>query len=427
MNEGPRGLFAGYNSFLLRDLPFDAIEFMAYEQLKVAYTRFLNGKRKITPQETAVLGTLPNALLSIWSMTYTRGCLHALPQWQAEDHASRDCSAGYAAQCCAFVHIHAICKVAYMRFLNGKVKITPQETAVLGTLPNAVLLFAFMAYKHLKAYTRFLNGKRKRSPPRRLLCWVRCPMPCFHLRPRLTLKVAYMRFLNGKQKIMPQEIAVLGTLPNALLSIWSMTYTRGCLHALPQWQAEDHASRDCSAGYAAQCCAFVCVHGLRAAQGLHALPQWQAEDHAPGDCCAGYAAQCCAFVRVHGLYSNWPTRASSMASGRSPLKRLIAGYAAQCCALIRVHGLHSILPTCACSMASGSNSPRRLLCSVCCHHLHGSMPVSDFVCRMPSRGMPSGGMPSEGRPSILPLMMMMSSSNPHVLGLLGTARARCAD
>lgn len=35
--EGARGLFAGYGSFLLRDLPFDAIEFVAYEQLKKAY------------------------------------------------------------------------------------------------------------------------------------------------------------------------------------------------------------------------------------------------------------------------------------------------------------------------------------------------------------------------------------------------------
>ena len=32
-----RGLFAGYGSFLLRDLPFDAIEFVAYEQLKSMY------------------------------------------------------------------------------------------------------------------------------------------------------------------------------------------------------------------------------------------------------------------------------------------------------------------------------------------------------------------------------------------------------
>ena len=32
--QGRRGLFAGYGSFLLRDLPFDAIEFVAYEQFK---------------------------------------------------------------------------------------------------------------------------------------------------------------------------------------------------------------------------------------------------------------------------------------------------------------------------------------------------------------------------------------------------------
>ena len=35
--EGVNGLFAGYGSFLLRDLPFDAIEFVAYEQLKSMY------------------------------------------------------------------------------------------------------------------------------------------------------------------------------------------------------------------------------------------------------------------------------------------------------------------------------------------------------------------------------------------------------
>lgn len=32
--EGRRGIFAGYGSFLLRDLPFDAIEFFAYEAAK---------------------------------------------------------------------------------------------------------------------------------------------------------------------------------------------------------------------------------------------------------------------------------------------------------------------------------------------------------------------------------------------------------
>jgi hypothetical protein len=35
--EGFRGLYAGYGSFLLRDLPFDAIQFCIYEQLRIGY------------------------------------------------------------------------------------------------------------------------------------------------------------------------------------------------------------------------------------------------------------------------------------------------------------------------------------------------------------------------------------------------------
>ena len=45
--EGARGMFAGYGAFLIRDLPFDAIEFWAYDTLKRSYTtavgRDLNG------------------------------------------------------------------------------------------------------------------------------------------------------------------------------------------------------------------------------------------------------------------------------------------------------------------------------------------------------------------------------------------------
>jgi hypothetical protein len=32
--EGITGLYAGYGAFMLRDLPFDAIEFVAYEQVR---------------------------------------------------------------------------------------------------------------------------------------------------------------------------------------------------------------------------------------------------------------------------------------------------------------------------------------------------------------------------------------------------------
>ncbi len=51
-----RGLYAGYGSFLLRDLPFDAIEFVSYEQLKRAYTVALGNKREVNAAETAAMG-----------------------------------------------------------------------------------------------------------------------------------------------------------------------------------------------------------------------------------------------------------------------------------------------------------------------------------------------------------------------------------
>ena len=54
--EGVRGMYAGYGSFLLRDLPFDAIEFVAYEQLRKAYGATLKDGRKINGGETAVMG-----------------------------------------------------------------------------------------------------------------------------------------------------------------------------------------------------------------------------------------------------------------------------------------------------------------------------------------------------------------------------------
>ena len=54
--ERMRGLYAGYGSFLLRDLPFDAIEFVSYEQLKRAYTVALGNKREVNAAETAAMG-----------------------------------------------------------------------------------------------------------------------------------------------------------------------------------------------------------------------------------------------------------------------------------------------------------------------------------------------------------------------------------
>ena len=55
--EGARGIFAGYGSFLLRDLPFDAIEFVTYEQLKKGYkTAVLKDERELNSAEHSVFG-----------------------------------------------------------------------------------------------------------------------------------------------------------------------------------------------------------------------------------------------------------------------------------------------------------------------------------------------------------------------------------
>jgi solute carrier family 25 S-adenosylmethionine transporter 26 len=54
--EGMRGLYAGYGAFLLRDLPFDAIEFVAYEQLRKAAGRLL--QRDPNPVEVSIVGAL---------------------------------------------------------------------------------------------------------------------------------------------------------------------------------------------------------------------------------------------------------------------------------------------------------------------------------------------------------------------------------
>ncbi|XP_027179077.1 S-adenosylmethionine carrier 1, chloroplastic/mitochondrial [Coffea eugenioides] len=58
--EGFRGLYAGYRSFLLRDLPFDAIEFCIYEQLRIGYK--MAAKRDLNDPENAAIGAFAGAL-----------------------------------------------------------------------------------------------------------------------------------------------------------------------------------------------------------------------------------------------------------------------------------------------------------------------------------------------------------------------------
>ncbi|GFY96446.1 S-adenosylmethionine carrier 2 [Actinidia rufa] len=52
--EGFKGLYAGYGSFLLRDLPFDAIQFCIYEQLRMGYK--LAARRDLKDPENAIIG-----------------------------------------------------------------------------------------------------------------------------------------------------------------------------------------------------------------------------------------------------------------------------------------------------------------------------------------------------------------------------------
>jgi solute carrier family 25 S-adenosylmethionine transporter 26 len=59
-SSGVAGLFVGYGSFLLRDLPFDAIEFAGYESLKNAW-RDVTGQDDVNGVEAAALGAIAGA------------------------------------------------------------------------------------------------------------------------------------------------------------------------------------------------------------------------------------------------------------------------------------------------------------------------------------------------------------------------------
>lgn len=58
--EGFKGMYAGYGSFLLRDLPFDAIQFAVYEQLKIQLKKLV--KRDLRDSEMAIIGAVSGAV-----------------------------------------------------------------------------------------------------------------------------------------------------------------------------------------------------------------------------------------------------------------------------------------------------------------------------------------------------------------------------
>ncbi|KAL6549108.1 putative S-adenosylmethionine carrier 2, chloroplastic [Orobanche hederae] len=65
--EGFRGLYAGFGSFLLRDLPFDAIQFCIYEQLRIGYK--LAARRDLNDPETAIIGAFAVVLKRLGAIT----------------------------------------------------------------------------------------------------------------------------------------------------------------------------------------------------------------------------------------------------------------------------------------------------------------------------------------------------------------------
>ncbi|XP_065848316.1 S-adenosylmethionine carrier 1, chloroplastic/mitochondrial-like isoform X2 [Euphorbia lathyris] len=58
--DGFRGLYAGYGSFLLRDLPFDAVQFCIYEQLMMGYK--IAAQRDLKGPEIALVGAFAGAI-----------------------------------------------------------------------------------------------------------------------------------------------------------------------------------------------------------------------------------------------------------------------------------------------------------------------------------------------------------------------------
>ena len=57
------GLFAGFGSFSLRDLPVDAIEFASYEQMKITWSSVSGGsENEIKQHESAAIGAVAGML-----------------------------------------------------------------------------------------------------------------------------------------------------------------------------------------------------------------------------------------------------------------------------------------------------------------------------------------------------------------------------
>ena len=58
-----RGMYAGYGAFLLRDLPFDAIEFWAFDTLNIRLKAYVN--RELNALEQGVCGAVAGAVTGV--------------------------------------------------------------------------------------------------------------------------------------------------------------------------------------------------------------------------------------------------------------------------------------------------------------------------------------------------------------------------
>lgn len=81
-HEGVKGLFAGYSSFIIRDLPFDALEFVAYEQLKKGYaTAAQKHASDVTGWETGIIGEHCTLVQPGWPLSVKSHSLNLALLW----------------------------------------------------------------------------------------------------------------------------------------------------------------------------------------------------------------------------------------------------------------------------------------------------------------------------------------------------------
>ncbi|CAN1842440.1 S-adenosylmethionine carrier 1, chloroplastic/mitochondrial, partial [Linum perenne] len=66
--EGFKGLYAGFGAFLLRDLPFDALQFCIYEQIRIGYKAA--ARRDLNDAENAVIGAFAGNVLRLRSLSF---------------------------------------------------------------------------------------------------------------------------------------------------------------------------------------------------------------------------------------------------------------------------------------------------------------------------------------------------------------------